>query len=68
MLIGKEPVRKRKKIAPVPEKIENIKSSFSSAVKRTGIENFTFHDLRHTFASHFVMAGGSKSVTADFRT
>ena len=66
-LVGKEPVRKRKKLAPVPERIDNIKSSFSSAINRAGIENFTFHDLRHTLASHFVRAGGSvKSVTADF--
>ena len=39
--------------------IQNIKQGFSAALKRAGIENFRFHDLRHTFASHMIMRGAS---------
>jgi integrase len=31
--------------------------TFARAVKRAGLVDFTFHDLRHTFASRLVIAG-----------
>ena len=36
-----------------------IRTAFTTALTRAGIEAFRFHDLRHTFASHFLMRGGS---------
>jgi len=38
---------------------KQINRSFQASLKKAGIGDFRFHDLRHTFASHFVMRGGS---------
>lgn len=37
----------------------NINNSFRIALKKAKIRDFKFHDFRHTFASHFVIRGGS---------
>jgi len=34
-----------------------IKKGFATALRKSRITDFRFHDLRHTFASQLVMAG-----------
>jgi integrase len=36
-----------------------IRGAFDNAVERSGIADFHFHDLRHTFASYLAMNGAS---------
>lgn len=35
----------------------NFRKSFETALRKSGIKDFRFHDCRHTFASHLVMSG-----------
>ena len=43
----------------------SVKKPFSTALRKAGITDFKFPDLRHTFASHFVMNGGDLLALKD---
>ena len=40
-----------------PRKGPKVSKSFNAFLRRAGIKDFRFHDLRHTFASHYLMRG-----------
>ena len=46
--------------------LEDIRERFNRALRESGIEAFVFHDLRHTFASHLVMAGVDLMTVKEF--
>jgi len=44
---------------PDGKSLKDIKRSFRTVLKKAGIKDFHFHDLRHTSASYMVMRGAS---------
>ena len=44
----------------------DLKRSFKTSLQQAEIEDFTFHDLRHTFASYFLMSGGDIKTLQEF--
>ena len=45
--------------------VKDVKTGFHAALAAARIEDFTWHDLRHTFASWLVMRGASLRAVAD---
>ena len=48
-----------------PDRPFEFTKRWKSALTQAGIENFRFHDLRHTAASYLVMAGATLHETAE---
>ena len=45
---------------PLSKRPISIRKPFAKALRNEGIENFRFHDLRHTAASHLAMGGATQ--------
>lgn len=43
----------------------SVKKSFATLLRRSGIKNFRFHDLRHTAASYMSMGGIQENIIAE---
>lgn len=48
-----------------PQKPAGIRSAWKSALKKACVDDFRFHDLRHTAASYLVMNGASLAETGE---
>lgn len=48
-----------------PDKPASIRNAFESVVKKAKIEDFRFHDLRHTAASYLAMNGATLAEIAE---
>jgi len=47
------------------EPVQDVKNAFHTALETAGIKDFTWHDLRHTFASGVMMKGASLRAVAE---
>jgi integrase len=43
----------------VARRYSDVRAAFNGALRRAGIKDFHFRDLRHTFASHLVLFAGA---------
>ena len=47
------------------EPVQDVKNAFHTAMETAEIKDFTWHDLRHTFASWLIMKGASLRSVAE---
>ncbi len=59
--LSKEEIEKVQKV----QKPIYLRGAWSKALKKSNIQNFKFHDLRHCAASYFAMSGASLAEIAD---